>query len=342
MRLTVIITLLVSSSLTGISQSEEEIKKALELTFVCVNADGARSGSILIPGEYQYDETKKIIGQKYLTESFPDRYLVTNEGMMELQFFNGQLQTAIKKVGCTGLAHVEVDYVTTYNDQKQISRIERRTWYSNGKGGLNKPAWQIEYKQNRIVKVSQYKLISEGKNVLSAAPLFDFLEYQSTIDWQDDGTIAFTVNEYTSKKKAKDTQKIISTVNYESQISKGKTSIKRGTITSTFEVGPNLVSRTYIDPVYAKKEVIVMNLNPDGLVEKVTASEFKVEALQRKVVSSIEYIADPAVQDNCQYKTKEKTQVFNAQGELIEERENNQVRVKNPDGTWGPWQNFRY
>lgn len=328
--------------LTAQGQSEEDVKKVLDLAFACANAEGARSGSILIPGEYQYDEANRIIGQRYITESFPDRYLITNEGIMQPNFVNGQLHTVIKSVGCTGRSHVEVDYTPTYNDQKQISRIERRTWFSNGKGGLNKPAWQIEYKQNRIVKVSQFKLISEGKNVLSAPPLFDFLEYQTTLDWKDDGTITFIVNEYMPKKKAKDTQKIISTVSHESQISKGKTSTKRGTIISAFEVGPNQVSKTYLDPAYKKKDIMVMSLNANGMVEKVTSSEFIGETMQRKMVTSIEYIIEPSTQDPCLYKLKEKTQIFNGKNELTEEHENNQFRLKNPDGTWGGWQNFRY
>jgi hypothetical protein len=346
MRILVISGLLLVSIHNLFAQVDER-KKALEFCFAISNASAMLSGSLYLPTEYIVDQNNKIIGQKYISDSFSDQFTVTNEGSLILNFFGEQIfNFSVMAPGCNRYNKTMKDFNPTYNDQNKITRLEKRSWSGYGKGIFVKDRYLFEYAGDQLVKLSKITLIGEGTSVSSAATVLEYTDTESTITWKSEGEVTITSTTYRSRRKKTDPTVVNYTRTYDLAVEKGKVR-KSTTPDQTYEAiaAGKEVTVTTTNTKYKSKNVTVYKHDDKNLVVFITSSKYENEQLTEKLETTITYVSKDsgkAPEEICNLQTKTTTDKYDGHGNLTQQNSDQGVRVKNQDGSWGPWKAYTY
>lgn len=347
MKTSLAITCLLLSATTLFAQIDER-KKAIELSFAISNASAITGGSIYLPTDYVMDQNNKIIGQKYIADSFSDRFTISNEGRLELNFFGEQIFSySIIAPGCRRYNKGLQDFNATYNDQGKVARLESRNWSGYGKGIWLKERYLFEYTDNQLVKLTSMQLIGEGKSSSAAVVAFEYTKDESTLTWKNEHEVVNVTTTYRGRRKQKDPTVVDYTRTYTLTIGKGTLFKSTTPDEQTIEVkteGKEVTMTSYL-AAYKKKTASVFKHDEKNLAVFISSSTFENDQFKGKVETNVQYspkAAEPGLGEECNLQYKNFHSVYDSQGNLTEERNDQGVRVKNPDGTWGPWKQFTY
>jgi len=345
MKKTLSLALLIISIHTGFAQDQnEETKKQLANAFKILEAKEARFGSFSIAGDYIMVDGK-ITGQHYISSTYCLTYIPGNV-YTAIYYPDPSYPRVIVKDGNCTPQHVDLyNYVTT-STGPNTTRIVQKGFAINGDGNKVSTFYNIEYGANNRIKA-----VNEGYIVLnkkSNKPMFEYITSESTFTWKNDNDATAITSTYYDKRKEKDDRILITshTIHHTVELNK---------VESTDESGRTIQSIT------TGNETTLKSKEKDGnfrLANKIITEGGKVVkteyysydnqtgVLKSKTISDYTYekasSSDPSDPDICTFTMKSSSSIYDAQGNLIEERRiDGKFRQKRADGSWGEWTSFR-
>ncbi len=327
----------------------DERKKMLDLAFAIRQSSGLSGGTALIPTDYVMDKDGKIIGQNYLSTDWSSRYTVTNEGTLTLYVYGDQINSAGQSTpGCGGPYNFSLDeFVITYNDQNQATKLAQKFWSQTSKGNYVKRNYDLEYANAKISKVTYSEIIGTGKSSSAVTTEFEYPNKVTAVEWKDNEVTMITTS-YRRRFKKKDPTTVESVNKYFSRIEKGKVYSVSGSkqeMIREYVTNGNQVTYTYTNPDYKQKAVTVYTHDAKGLATSEIESDYKDNQLTEKREITVQYIVkDTKLPSDtpCNYTVRNMANIYDGKGNLIQESNDQGTRVKNADGTWGPWKGWRY
>jgi|GEM_PF-5416243 len=332
------------------SAQVDERKKGLNLAFAIWETSGIPGGSVIIPTDYVLDKDGKIVGQKYLVNSFSDRYTISNEGTMSLSFEGDKVYRASQlSVGCSGPYIVDLqEFGVTYNDQGQITKLAKKYWGKTSKDSWVKDYFVFEYANGKISKLTRTEIIGSGKSSSAVTMEFEYPITISTVEWKNDNEVAIITTTNRRRSKKKDPTTVMYVQKYVSRFEKGKlynTSGAKQEVISEYVTNGNQVTSTSSNAEYKQKTVTIYTHDARGLATSIIVSEYKDDKLTEKKDIKVQYTLKEsglAPDVLCNYKTINMVSVYDGAGTLTQEATDQGIRVRNADGTWGPWKGYTY
>lgn len=326
------------------SQSNEDIKKGLDVAMMFKMGDALPDGSITMPGEYVLDAAGNLIGQKFLKSYFPDRQLATNEGVMSVSYENGKLSRGNEKNGCNSYNFDLYNFSVSYNDQNKIARIDK-PWARRGNSKeFIRKSFVYTYDGTRLARVTVNEVIGQGSNSLNAQPVFEYIVKDAVLAWKSEQEVTTTVSGYRAKSKAKDKEQVNSKRSYTIRVGKGNVFVETieptTKISDEYMLGKNQLIRTRVQDSF--KAVTTFTLDDKGKVMQVNSLEYLNDQLTKRIETKVIYSPSSTTPDNDCGSYKNSVNIYDGTGTLIQESTDTQIRIKNPDGTWGPWKTYTY
>jgi antitoxin component YwqK of YwqJK toxin-antitoxin module len=342
-----ILVLLMISTLTFAQPSEDEIKKAISSAIAINNATRARTGSIILPGEYVV-ENGKLKGQKITATEYYLSHKGGNIGFAFANIYMDKLDAVIlQSPACTN-EHVSMnDFDVEWNAEGLPVKLVTKRYYVRSKGEFGKMQYVIEYANGKLLKVTGKEIRAEGKSMSSAKVVEERPNFVTDYNWEGGKVHMITKISNGINKKGKE----IPPTTYNNKYTFGDNSL----IVEHFQSGNPSDTWTYTkknNEIRMVQEYFHDNSKNESVVTvqdgKVVKHEqwaygankaFKDHSL---LVYTYTAPTDATNKDNlCTYQITTETSIYNEAGTVIEERKNNQFRVKNPDGTWGEWMSRR-
>lgn len=329
-------------SLVYAQDQNEEIKKRLANAFKISDAMNARYAVLNVPGEYIMKDGK-ITGQYYLSSSYSTTYKPGNVHTAIYFPYPDNPKVILKDGNCT-FQHIDLNLYVTTDAGPNSTRIEKKNYAINGFNQKVREFFIVVYDENRIKSVNEGYVVVDKK---SGSPLFEYVTSEASYTWKNEHDVTITSTTYYNKKKEKDTRIKISSSSYQHSIEKNKreTTDNTGTTTQYLTTGNETTIKTRKKGGEFRLEGKIFT---DG--EKVVKSEgysYDENTGAPNGKSIIEYTLQKSSgyaeseTDLCTFTMIPVTYIYDAQGNLTEERREGKFRKKNADGTWTDWAYFR-
>lgn len=322
--------------------SEQDIKNALASSIGIANSQIAKNGAFITPGEYVVVDGK-VVGQHYTTTTFYTSHKGGNVGFAYPDIMLGKINNIIlENPDCTReFISIANGDVVELDVQGRPVKVEDRSYAVISKGFM-KEKYLLEYLDGKLSKVTGYEIIAEGKSISSAKVKEEKLKFTTLYNWSADNKLQVTID-------------LIMGVNKKGKLLTQKTNThytigENSLIIENFQNGSISYRAEYVKAGNELRKNINTSVTEiatlqDGKVVKNEYWEYGANKTFKSHTLSVHHYElkspDHPKDQVCSYNVTTETSIYNEAGTVVEERKGSQGRIRNADGTWGPWFTYR-